>query len=451
MPANNTVTSEEAQRQQVQTALNPQRMGEYLTQALGSSRSAHECRILDTKYEPGHYCTILYLLDGQLLIGSLRWDEAAGELPVTGHVIVPLEMQVYRFDHDPALPGLRLALDSRAFAVALSAALPECQQGKAQVIHCRATPLRYRPGKRCTLRVDLWLRDSAGERRRRTLFGKVYHDADKAAAVYAEMHMLAGALPVREGRLVLAAPVAFLHEPRIVLQNPVAGTPLELYLEGLQGAVTAGDQRGWQGVVGSAAAFAALHTAGLATPRERPIESELKRFVKRAGQAAGVNGELGAALSKLAAALPLWAARLDEWGATISLVHGDCKPSQIMLGPAGVAILDFDHCGMADPATDIGTYLATLRQLGRGQLLRDRGSAPAQARCRWLRELELAFLDAYCSASGVGPEFRLRATWYEAAALLRKALRGFARSPRATLPAALVEEGWRCLGELPAA
>ena len=152
------------------------------------------------------------------------------------------------------------------------------------MLRCRAKPLRYRPGKRCTLRVDLWLRDTrSGAAIARTLYCKVDHNVAKATSVYDEMRMIADSPPARDRRMIVAGVAAFLPDLQMILQEPVAGEPLELWLEGMAGGVTAGDGRGWDGVIRSAAALAALHTSGLSTPRERPIDSELKRFAKRAG------------------------------------------------------------------------------------------------------------------------------------------------------------------------
>jgi hypothetical protein len=433
-------------------ALQSELIGGYLQQLFGdtSSRHAPECRILDMKLEPGDYCTILYQFGDRMLIGTYRWGEAEGELPATAQLIAPLGMQVYRFEHDPALPGLATALDPHAMAAVLSETLPEYRDGGARILRCRATPLRYRPGKRCTLRFDIDQRDASGAIGSRRLFGKVYHQIDKAASVFHEMQMLAESEPARQGRVVLAPVAAFMPELKIILQAPVSGVPLELYLEGLSGAVTAGDRRGWDGIIRSADAFAAVHTAGLSTNRERPIDSELKRFVKRAKQAAGIDATIGARMIELAEALPAWRDRLPDWGEQITLVHGDCKHSQCMITADGVAILDFDHCGMADPATDIGTYIATLRQMAIHQALKSRGGSAAEARTRWLRALEDQFLEAYRVAAGFDEDFQLRARWYEAVALMRKALRGFARAPRSPMPLAQVEEGWRVLQQLPA-
>jgi hypothetical protein len=437
---------------QIRLALNPRAMAPYLSGALGADRGVDPaCYILDVKYEPGDYCTVLYRLGEQLVIGRFTWGHSDEDIPPTARLIEPLGMQVYRFEDDPALPGLRVALDPRQMAHALAEALPQARDGTLRVVRCRATPLRYRPGKRCTLRLDLWLREArTGELVPRTYFAKVYHKLDKAASVFGEMQMLCDSEPARDGRVVFAAAVAFLPGLRIVVQGPVEGTPVELYLEGFERNVTAGDRRGWDGVIRSAPALAAVHHAGLQTDRERPIEAELQRFVKRAALAETVDAGVGALLGELAAALPTWYDRLPGWGAQTTLVHGDCKPSQFLASPRGIAILDFDHCGMADPANDVGTYLATLRQLGIWQAINDRGRAPANAhkRTRWLRDLESAFLDEYCGAANKDEGFRARATWYEAVAFMRKALRAFARSPRSPMPLAEVEEAWHCLGEL---
>ena len=447
-----SAVSGEEQRRLVEQALRPRIMGALLQEALGIPSSHAECRILDAKYEPGEYCTILYQLGERMVIGTITWGENDEDMPETDRVIEPLGMRVYSFEHDPALPGLDVVRDPRALADALNQALPECRSGAARVLRGRATVLRYRPGRRCTFRIDAWLHDTrSGATTRRTLFGKLYHDAEKAMPAYREMQLLAESAPAREGRVILARPAAFLPDLLMVLQAPVSGLPLDLLIGRMEGAATAGDPRGEDGIVRAAAALAAVHTAGLSAGRERPIAAEVKRFSKRAARIAEVDPELGARMNDLVAALRPGIERLREWGAVNTLVHGDCKPNQFLIGAEGVAILDFDHCGMSDPANDIGTFLATLRQMGIRQSLKARGGPAAEARTRWLLSLEDRFLDAYCAASGYGEGLRLRATWYEAAALMRKALRGFARAPRSPMPLAQTEEAWRILATLPPA
>src|SRR3982750_4353364 len=95
------ITGEE-QRRLVQMALRPRIMGAYL-EDLFRLRSAGgrpiECRILDVKYEPGEYCTVLYQLGERMVIGTITWGEADDEMPQTPHTIAPLDMHVYLFEH----------------------------------------------------------------------------------------------------------------------------------------------------------------------------------------------------------------------------------------------------------------------------------------------------------------------------------------------------------------
>ena len=68
----------------------------------------------------------------------------------------------------------------------------------------------------------------------------------------------------------------------------------------------------------------------------------------------------GQPLTELAAALVDRSARIDH--SPDGLVHGDCKPSQFRIAGSQLSLLDFDHCGLADPASDVGTFLASLRR-----------------------------------------------------------------------------------------
>lgn len=445
------------QRRQVEAALRPQTVAPYLAAALDLPHpqrrqgSSGACHVLDVKYEPGAYCTILYRLNAQLVIGTIHWIGTETQLPAQARVVAPLNMHVYRFEDDPALPGLPTVMDPSAMASALRPILPDIAFPTARLLRCRITPLRYRPGKRCTVRLDLWLRDGpSGTISLETLYGKVYHEYGKAASVFAEMQLLSDAAPVQQGRLVVAHAAAFLPELLLVLQRPVEGTPLDAFLGAATSPIAVGDPRGWNGVVRAAEALAALHTAGLTSTSERSIAAETRRFGKRAAQVAAVAPALGAQMHALAGALTATLGQLAAWGEESSLIHGDCKPSQFLLSAAQVALLDFDHCGLADPASDVGNFMATLRQLAIRQGLKARAVPQAAlARTRWLRALEQEFLDRYSASSGRNELFRLRTTWYESAALLRKALRAFGRSPHSNLPAALVEEAWACLAALP--
>jgi aminoglycoside phosphotransferase (APT) family kinase protein len=196
----------------------------------------------------------------------------------------------------------------------------------------------------------------------------------------------------------------------------------------------------------AAGALAALHRQPMVSGRVRSIDAELARFMTRALRVAQVDPDTGAALVDLATRLAATAE--DVPGRGVGLVHGDCKPSQFLLrGEREVVLLDLDSCGQADPAGDVGTFLATLRQLAIRNLLARRTTASAARAWDALAEV---FLAEYISVAGGAStrDLRRRITWYESVALQRKALRCFARAPRSPLTRVLVDRGQAGLDRL---
>jgi aminoglycoside phosphotransferase (APT) family kinase protein len=416
---------------QLQIATSPRAIAPYLEEVYRDQGTVG-CHILDVKYEPGLRCAILYQLGGRLVLGTLGWSEPRHPLSGAARSIDALEMQTYLFPHDPALPGLARAFDPEDMKQVLTAALPACRAGEMRILRCRATLLRYRPTRRCTLRLDLSLVDCrTGVIVPGVLYGKLYHDLAKAAAVFADMQMLSVAGALGDDLVAVAAPAAFVADLAMILQEPLVGTPLEALLA----------RRATRAVERVAQALASVHAAKLETDRHRPVVPALRRMAQRASAIGMVDRRLGGRMVDLVDALLSHTDGLDV-GAR-SLLHGDCKPSQFLVGER-VAILDFDHAGMGDPACDIGDFTATLRQLSAREAVRARAARVVRPDDR-LHALEERFLAAYTERDGSDPGLPERVPWYRAFALLRKAIRGFQRSPRSPLPAMLVDEAWRCL------
>jgi hypothetical protein len=353
-------------------------------------------------------------------------------------------MQAYLFPDDPALPGLARVFDHEGMRQVLTTALPACRAGEMRVLRCRTTLLRYRPTRRCTVRLDLSLVD------RRTgtvvpgvLYGKVYHDLAKATSVFADMQTLYAAAALRDGGVAVARPAALVPDLAMILQEPLAGTPLDALLGRGAGAGGSGGRRATGAVVRIAEALASVHASRLQASRRRPIVPALRRMAERASAIGLVDQRLGGRMGDLVDALLADTEGLDDLGARTRFVHGDCKPSQFLLG-SHVAMLDFDHAGMADPACDIGDFTAALRQLSAREAVRARGRRVASPDLR-LHVIEECFLAHYRERNDSDPGLPARVAWYQALALLRKAIRGFQRSPLSPLPALLVDESWRCL------
>jgi aminoglycoside phosphotransferase (APT) family kinase protein len=335
------------------------------------------------------------------------------------------------FPDDPDLPGLVVAADPAALGDTLRTAW----SGAGRILRCRVELLRYRPGKRATLAVEV--RGSSADPAQR-LVVKSYHQGKKAAAVAAEAVLLdATADPAAPLRF--AAVRAHVPDQALVVQEHVRGIGLDEVLR-LPGPVPADALRR------AAAALAALHSQPVVSGRIRAIDAELARFLARGTRVAQVDPGSGAALVDLASRLA--ACARDVPSGVVALVHGDCKPSQFLLrGERDVVLLDLDSCGQADPAGDVGTFLATLRQQGLRHLLARRPRSPVEQEPAALAEV---FLREYLAAAGgaADDDLRRRIAWYEAVALERKALRCFARAPRSPLTRALVDHGHACLDRL---
>jgi hypothetical protein len=405
-------------------ALSPRAMGPRLGAALGTGTA--RCHVLDAKLEPGVRAVVLYETGGLLVRGDVL---SAGD---AGGVVVDPGVRLSPFPDDPDLPSLPRVMDPGELGPLLAAALVESgsvEPESAWVRHpdrLHLALLRYRPEKRATVLATHPASPLA-------LVAKAYHREDKAAAVVAESPS-----PRRGkgGVLAFARTAAHVPELALVVQEAVSGTPLDALTRARRPDTAAA----CAGVARAAAALSEFHRGAVVTARRRPVDRELTRFGERAVRVGTVDRRLGEAAAALAHRLGAAQGLLPP--ARVGPVHGDCKPSQFLLGRGRVHLLDLDHVGVSDQAGDVGTFLASLRQQGVRRRLADRGPVDDA-----LDTLAGAFLDAYLRARGDRGDLP-RIHWHIAVALERKALRAFARAPRSPLAAALISEAQRCLDDL---
>jgi aminoglycoside phosphotransferase (APT) family kinase protein len=196
----------------------------------------------------------------------------------------------------------------------------------------------------------------------------------------------------------------------------------------------------------AARALAELHTSGVDTAglNRRTGADEAGKAAKRAGLLEQYVPELAPVVRQVSDAL---SSALRELPAdTLRPGHGSYKPSQLMVRDGAVFLVDFDQFCLADPALDVGYFLAYLRPAG---FFYHRAGRQA-----WFEESAEAFLTAYLdrlvergesAATGVG--ITRRAPVFEAALLLKIAARRANRlhSPRPGEVAAVLDEVSRCL------
>jgi aminoglycoside phosphotransferase (APT) family kinase protein len=274
--------------------------------------------------------------------------------------------------------------------------------------------LRYRPRRRCVLRYAV---EGPGSEAAREVIGKVYPDAATVARVAAKLRTL-GPQARLEG---LELPVS-LGGTSLLLMDRVPGANLGDLLESTT--VEEDARAAIHLVAGSLASFHRLRLGG--------------------GEARSTKGELDvlrARIVRMRSVAPLVGERaeslVDEIGRRLpgvtcgepTLIHGDFKPSQLLVHEGHAGLVDLDRACPGEPVIDLGNFLAVLTKQAvlKGQ--------------PHLRRLGPEFLDEYAARSGrrgLAGGARL----FESLALVRMLVRKLERTPRRY---ALEGSAWKAL------
>lgn len=383
-----------------------------------------------------------------------------------------LGIALQAFPADAGLPTLARCCDTAAG----SALLPSLQEAARLALAdtrwslhtARAVPVRYKPASRCVMRYDLELSHEHKSLAPHTLslFGKVYADPAQARRVqhlmqqlYSEQQALTGSSLVG---LIQQAP--FL--PRPLLFDADAHLGLNEAVQPLTpgGALRPGTsalvprlRRAADGTTApleipaselrlAAIALARLHTSQVGSGELvlRTGAREAQRARERAGLLAGYYPAQAADLQDLAQALA-W--HLDKLQPSVYRpAHGGFKASQLLYHDETVCVVDFDGFCLADPALDVGYFLAYLRP---GGLWYGRQRMRA-----WFEAAGETFTTTYTRALwelGLSPEetagILQRSQLYAAALLFKIATRRVNRlnSPRTQELAGMLKEIASCL------
>ncbi len=259
------------------------------------------------------------------------------------------------------------------------------------------TPIRYHPGKRHVLRYDPLDAAKGG-----TVFAKLYAGEDGARAFRVAGYVADWLAEHGEG-VTAVRPLAYVAEDRVVLYPRVLGTPLSDNLRRPSRGVAQCLER-------AGAALHALHrlppvVAGPLQPHDFAAEVE---------KAAGASDHIPVLLPSMGAAIDALLDRARELHERLpqeppTFTHGDFKSEHLWAGSGRVTLIDFDTCRLADPAFDVGRFLADM------QLWHITYDQPG------LEQVQERFLVGYAPGA---PEGRLiRARLYEAVQLVKIARR----------------------------
>jgi hypothetical protein len=243
--------------------------------------------------------------------------------------------------------------------------------------------MRRRPGSRHVFSCELILLDNhSGEHRSIELIGKrdTTCAAGKAAREFQAMQLLWDAGFGLDERFRIPRPVQHFPDLGLILQGKAGGSKLRSY-------VGRGNNASLGYVRMTGLWLAKLHNMTVPSPQTCTYVDEIASLRMFAAALSTDQPDLAAELQRRAAIVEHAFDGFQHVPAAI--VHGDFHPDNIFVGEDFVTVIDFERFCVADPALDLGSFIAHMRMMA---CLSGRSSHAAN------READ-AFLDSYFSAA----------------------------------------------------
>jgi hypothetical protein len=327
-----------------------------------------------------------------------------------------MRTSVHAFPIDPDLPGLPDASDPRRMRKVLQGYPALAGPALARLEDCAVAIAHYPRASRCVLRYSVaGTKGGNGGTWSAVAYGKTYADsgAERSLRVLQSLQSVAG-----NGNLP-TLPMALGHVAalRLNLLGAVGGTPL------IPALVKAHLARGEpipdleRLVARAATVLGSLHGVPIAGLPERSLNEDIAELQSRLQESRAMSptaaAYFGMELDRLSQAAA------GDPGDDPCFCHGDFTPSQLLVDGEGVAIIDLDNVCLADPALDLGQFLAYLRVA-----VYKASRAGGVAASRIADALASAFLDGYLEAASPArrDRRRARAALHERASLIRMAL-----------------------------
>jgi hypothetical protein len=430
--------------------------------------TAHKARVNDPNRAVSLTLDEQALQGAQIIFTAQQTQQASLEIAPTGVLhIADLGIAVQKFPADAALSALAASCDttpqSQLFPVLQTSARTRLQDEAWQLTSAYAEPVRYKPASRCVIRYRLALQHPVtGEKQTLTLFGKVYAAAEQAQRVQLLQQQLyeeqakTGLLPLLPRPLAILPSLGLTFneaiQPPAHIETNDQWQTLRTGVRALQPQL----ERGRGGDITriiipdeelrlTGHALAQLHSSTvMSKDAPRTGAKEAKRARERAALIASRNPAQAERVQTLAQHL---AARLEaSQPDSYRPAHGGFKASQLLFHSHRVFVVDFDGFCLADPALDVGYFLAYLRPSGLWY--------HQQGMRQWFEQATEVFRGAYQEAmreKGVTSEtldaIMERSRLYEGALIFKIATRRVNRlnSPRPQELSAMLEEITACL------
>ena len=340
----------------------------------------------DVQYVPATRCVSTY---------SLSVEEVdAAPWPTIGVVeVTPHGLQHRLFTEDAQLRGLGQAADAEAMADCVRAlGMDQAEAREAEL--CAVTPVRYKPGARCTFRYDL--RTPRGQT---SCFGKLF--AHGGAHLWQTLSTLYKAGEQEPELPRIPRPLAYLPDTEMVFQAAVTGA--ELHTLAFDPQIDPITRVDWLRAAGRC--IAALHSyEGIEAP-VRSFGDNLAELSEYQGALRQADPQLAERYLAAAAALRDANCRGPELAPVVS--HGALRTDQFLLEDNHLVLIDLDSICWASPAHDLGNLLAYLAWKALRQ--------PQHA--AFIRHAQQAFLAGYRTLRALPDPSSL--ALYQAAAMLK--------------------------------
>lgn len=431
--------------------------------------TSHKARVNDPNRAVSLTLNEQALAGAQILFNAQQTHQAPLEVAPTGVLQVPeLGIAVQKFPADASLTALAASCDTSPqgpiFNVLQTAAQAQLRDEGWQLLSARAEPVRYKPASRCVIRYHLLLQhQKTAEQQTLTIFGKVYAAPEQAQQVQSLQQQLYNEQASKGETPLLPHPLAIVPALGLTFNEAVQPSAdssthddrwniLRTGIRALQPQL----EQGRGGVITriilpeeelrlAGQALAQIHCSAV-TPQDSPRTGakEARRARERAELIASRNSAQAERVQDLARQL---AGRLETLKPdSYRPAHGGFKASQLLFHSQKVFVVDFDGFCLADPALDVGYFLAYLRPSGLWY--------HQQGMRQWFEQAAEIFSTAYREAMqerGVTSEtldtIIERSQLYEGALIFKIATRRVNRlnSPRPQELSAMLDEITQCL------
>jgi thiamine kinase-like enzyme len=396
----------------------------------------------------------VYLRDHLAPLAALMRDrEEVAPFAAPVAMIEPLNMVVYVFPIDGELPTLVGATDRRRLVEIFNETLPDALTEHFTAQDCRILPVNYARRYRCVMRYEIaGAAPGSNKPQERVVYGKVATDSQGAliGPVIAALREHLSARSATE-QFNIPRSLGFRPELQLSLLEAIPGTPRinQLLKARLSGN---GDKHDTtltlEASIDACALIAStLHTSGIALGRRRTLDSELAVLRREIEEVRRVTPELGTRFQAWLEQIESYAEQSDALNFCFS--HGDYTYTQLVFDGTRSGLVDFDTICQAEPALDLGQFLAYLRVAAHKAR---KAAAPGQAPIG--EQLGARFLEMYIAAMGDRLEdaerLRVRVSTYTIVSLMRMALHSWRQIKPARLEnaIAILEEEIACLPQL---